>query len=557
MAHLSTHQTSKVRRPFALSQGGAGERPEAALDAPAAVARFGVLACLGHSIPTFIVMALLAGIGWYGHHSGWKLPKFSALAGNDANKREDWCEEHGVAESQCVECRPDLLPREKDYGWCDDHGVANCPWCHPEVAQLKQPPVVTEADRQRAARALAAAPRGANSAECKNYRHRIQLASAAAAAKADLDVAVVDRKPLVESIAANGQISYDQTRFASLSSRLPGTAWRVEKSVGDEVHAGEVLALVDAAEVGRAKSELIQALTNEQLKRDLLKKMEAVADIMPQIQLQEARAEAIQAATRLASAQQALGNLGLPVNIEQLRELPPEKRAEHLRLIGLPESIAKHLGPNETSANLLPVKAPLDGIIVARQVVAGEAVDASRVLFQVADTSRMWLSLNVSAENVGKLALGQPVRFRPDGSSEEVKESTGKVVWISTTADPHTRMVTVRAELPNPHGALRSETFGAGKIVVREERDAVVVPNEAVQWEGCCHVVFVRDKGYADKPESFKVFHVRMVRPGTSNEKQTEIIAGVLPGEVVASKGSDVLRGALLKSKLGDGCGDD
>ena len=558
MSHVSTHRTSKIRPPFALAPGGEAERPNVTTDAPTAAPRFRVLARLARSIPTLIVMALLAGIGWYGHHSGWKLPKFSALAGNDAAKREDWCEEHGVAESQCVECRPDLLPREKDYGWCDEHGVANCPWCHPEVAQLKQPPVVTEADRQRAARALAAAPRRENSAECKNYRHRIQLASAEAVAKADLDVAVVGRKPIVESIAANGQISYDQTRFANLSSRLPGTAWRVEKSVGDGVRAGDVLALVDAAEVGRAKSELIQALTNQQLKRDLLKKMEAVADIMPQIQLQEARAEASQAVARLLSAQQALENLGLSVNIEQLRELPQEKRAEHLRLLGLPESITRNLGPNETTANLLPVKAPLDGIVVARQVVAGEVVDASRVLFQVADTSRMWLTLNVSAEDVGKLALGQPVRFRPDGSPEEVKEATGKIVWISTTADRQTRMVTVRAELPNPHGALRSETFGAGKIVVREEQDAVVVPSEAVHWEGCCNVVFVRDKGYADKPESFKVFHVRMVRPGAKNENQTEIVAGVLPGEVVASKRrSDVLRGALLKSKLGGGCCDD
>jgi multidrug efflux pump subunit AcrA (membrane-fusion protein) len=150
--------------------------------------------------------------------------------------------------------------------------------------------------------------------------------------------------------------------------------------------------------------------------------------------------------------------------------------------------------------------------------------------------------------------LGQNVRFRPDGSHEE---TSGRLVWISTTADRQTRMVTVRAELPNPIGSLRSETFGAGKIVVREEREALVVPSEAVHWEGCCNVVFVRDKAYADKPESFKVFHVRMVRTGARIENQTEIIAGVLPGEIVASKGSDVLRGALLKSKLGEGCGDD
>jgi multidrug efflux pump subunit AcrA (membrane-fusion protein) len=48
-----------------------------------------------------------------------------------------------------------------------------------------------------------------------------------------VDVALVDRQPIVESISANGQITYDQIRFVSLSSRLPGTVARVEKNVGD------------------------------------------------------------------------------------------------------------------------------------------------------------------------------------------------------------------------------------------------------------------------------------------------------------------------------------
>ena len=270
-----------------------------------------------------------------------------------------------------------------------------------------------------------------------------------------------------------------------------------------------------------------------------------------------------------------------------MRALPEEELAERLRLLGLPASVAAEKGtvpdqplvgarrngpegaahkwglspfplPDETTSNLLPVKAPMDGIVVARQVVAGEMVNASRVLFQVADTSRMWLTLNVSVEDAGKLALGQPVRFRPDGSRDEV---SGKLVWISTTADPQTRMVTVRAELPNVEAQLRNETFGAGRIIRREEQEAIAVPNEAVHWEGCCHVVFVRDKGYFDGKDSPKVFHVRTVRLGVGHrpeglvgEKATEIIAGVLPGEVVATKGSDVLRAELLKNNLGEGC---
>ena len=128
---------------------------------------------------------------------------------------------------------------------------------------------------QRAARALASAPRPENNAICKNYRRRIQFASLEAVKKAGVDVGLVERQPISESVSANGQITYDQTRFASLSSRLPGTVWHVEKNVGDRVRAGEVLALVDAAEVGRAKTELIQALAQEELQRRSVNRLES------------------------------------------------------------------------------------------------------------------------------------------------------------------------------------------------------------------------------------------------------------------------------------------
>ncbi len=515
--------------------------------------RFQAFARLARHVPTFAVVSVLAGLGAYGHYAGWKLPKFSALASNGVAERDDWCEEHGVPESQCVECRPELLPRGKDFGWCKEHGIHDCPLCHPEVAELKQTPVDSNAERQRAAKALALSPRPENNAVCKNYRRRIQFASLEAVKKAGLDVELVDQQPIVEAIAANGQITYDQTRFASLSSRLPGTVWHVEKNVGDGVHAGKVLALVDAAEVGQAKTELILALAQEQLQRKVVNRLDSLSSqgIVAGRQAQAAETEYVQARARLLSAQQALANLGLPVNIEQLRGLPDEKLAERLRLLGLPESTAAHLGPNETTANLLPVKAPMDGVVVGCQVVAGEVVDASRVLFQLADMSRMWLTLNVPVEDVGKLNLGQTVHFRRDESQDEI---SGKLVWISTTADPQTRMVSVRAELPNLQGQLRNETFGSGRIILREEPEAITVPNEAIHWEGDCHVVFVRDKGYFDRPDSPKVFHVREVRPGAKMKKFTEIIAGVLPGEVVATKGSDVLRAELLKNSLGEGC---
>ena len=102
-------------------------------------------------------------------------------------------------------------------------------------------------------------------------------------------------------------------------------------------------------------------------------------------------------------------------------------------------------------------------------------------------------------------------------------------------------------------GVLRHETFGKGEIILREAESVSVVPKEAVQWDGSCFVVFVRDKNYFDEDQP-KVFHTRTVRPGVTKDDKTEIIVGVLPGEIVATKGSGVLRSQILKNNLGAGC---
>src|SRR6185312_12773458 len=112
----------------------------------------------------------------------------------------------------------------------------------------------------RASRALALKPRAENNSLCRLHTRRIQFASAAAVEKAGVDIAVVQQRPVVEAATANGEVVYDGNRMAHLSSRVAGTVWQVERQVGDRVRKGVCLALVDAADVGKAKAELLQAI---------------------------------------------------------------------------------------------------------------------------------------------------------------------------------------------------------------------------------------------------------------------------------------------------------
>jgi cobalt-zinc-cadmium efflux system membrane fusion protein len=530
-------------------RAGQPEGPEPSV--PPGKAR--ITARLARVLPNLLVLAALGGLAVWGHQTGWTVPKFTSLWGAPTAGKEDWCEAHGVPESACVECDPGLLPRPTAFGWCDVHGVSECPLDHPEVAQLASPRGVSAADFERARRALALVERPENNRKCPLLKRRLQFVSAEARDKAGIDVRPAAVGRVVESIAANGEVTYDQTRLARLSSLVPGRLWRVDKAIGKRVKKGDLLALVEAAEVGKAKAEFLQALVQVEVRGKLADSMRPLVPggALPAMRLQETEASLQEAQVHLAASQQALINLGLPVQHEAFRGLSSAESARRIQFLGLPADAIRTLDPLTTTASLLPLIAPFDGEVVARDAVAGEVVDPTRVLFIVADVSRMWLMLDVRQQDLGLLALGQDVGFRPGGRKDE---AVGKLAWISTAVDQKTRTAKVRANLDNADGRLPAHLFGGGRVALRVEDRAVVVPSEAIQWDGDCHLVFVQDKDF-HRESAPKVFHVRQVRPGVHNELQgtTEVIAGLLPGEVVATKGSDVLRAELLKSSLGEG----
>lgn len=404
-------------------------------------------------------------------------------------------------------------------------------------------------DRERAERALALAERPGNRPECKLQARRIQLVSPEAAQAAGIEVEPVRRGPMTEAVTANGEASYDQTRVVRLSTRFSGTVWRVLKGLGARVAAGDVLALIDSPEVGRSKAELLQAMVLLEVRTRTLDGLRAADGAVPERQLKEAEAALREAQIRLGTAEQALVNLGLPVRTGELRAFSPEEMTRRMQFLGLPETLVCTFDHRTTTANLLPVRTPLDGEVVAQAAVAGEAVDSARELFMVADTGRMWVTLNLAPEEIKKVRPRQAVRFRPSVSDDEF---AGTLTWISTAVDEKTRTVPVRAELSNPDGRLLAHTFGTGRVILRHEEQTIVVPSEAVHWEGCCHVVFVRDRDFL-KDGAPKVFHPRKVQVGTRDDQQTEILAGVVPGELVATKGSGTLRAELLKNRMGEG----
>lgn len=373
----------------------------------------------------------------------------------------------------------------------------------------------------------------------------IAFPSREAIERSGIEVVPVEQRPLVSEIVANGVVRYDDRRLARLSSRVPGSVWRVEKRLGDRVAAGEVLLIVESSEVGRLKAEFLNALVELEARQEQLEILEEVKGAVMGRQLREARSACRQARNQLMNAEQALVNLGFAVSVAAFESLDDGTRAARMRTLGLDEELLAGIDPRRVTSNLIPLRAPFDGIVIGRDATVGEVVEAGHEIFEVVDLSTMWVVLSIAKEDAARVAVGQPVRFRPDGSDESC-EST--ISWISTGVNDATRTLDVRIDVSGAAASrLRANTFGTGRIEVERIGTATVVPSESLQWDGARWVVFV--------PAGEAAFAPQPVRPGLREGEFVEIrgdFAGGPPTRVVRA-GSHVLKSKVLLGRMESG----
>ena len=358
----------------------------------------------------------------------------------------------------------------------------------------------------------------------------------------------VEKRPIRQTIPAHGIVSYNKNSLARLTSRVPGTVWRVEKQVGQAVRKGDVLAIVEARDVGQAKANLLQAVVKHGQTLRLRDRLKSVSEAVSDRARSDAEAEFRQAKIELMNSVQELVNLGLPIALREVLDLDDETLAKKLHFLGLPPEVVAGLDLHTTTTNLLPICAPFDGIVIGREMTVGEVVAPSESHFEIADTRRMWIVLEVRKEDANLVRIGQRIQFTPDGMAGEI---SANVDWISTEVDSETRTLQVRAEVDNPvlpittsttgtpvseQRLLRAQAFGMGEILVREEDWALTVPNDAVHWERGHHVVYAYDG------ERFS--QIKIVS-GVRERHWTEIRSGLKDDMVVATEGSHVIKAEL------------
>ena len=160
----------------------------------------------------------------------------------------------------------------------------------------------------------------------------------------------------------------------------------------------------------------------------------------------------------------------------------------------------------------------------------GTLISPGAVITTLDDTSVIKLDFSVPENALAALREGLSVRASAPAFPGRV--FAGKVASIDSRVDMATRSVTVRALLANEDGALKPGMF-LNVSLANDERQALVIPEEALTPEAERQYVFVVADGKAERRE---------VRIGDRRPGSVEIVAGLRPGEQVVVEGTQKVR---------------
>ena len=302
--------------------------------------------------------------------------------------------------------------------------------------------------------------------------------------------APVKRAPLGDTLRAAGVVAANERGLAQISVRFSGWVQQLLVSeTGRRVKKGEVLATIYSPEVVRAEQELLTA-----------------------------RGWASKAGPPGEAAPGALGDLGAGAR-------------RRLELLGIAAPEIDAVIARGRAADSVPIRSPVDGVVTARNVVPGAAVQPGPALFEIANLSRVWVLADVFEQDAARLRVGQKGSLELAAYPDERFE--GRVQFIYPTLNASTRTLKVRLELANRNGPggvkLRPGMYGNVSFAL-PATSGLVVPAEALVDTGDHQYVFVATGGGHFEPRAVKV--------GTRAGDQVQIVDGVSEGEIVVATGN-------------------
>ncbi len=352
----------------------------------------------------------------------------------------------------------------------------------------------------------------------------------------------VSRGDVARSVVATGKIT--PITQVEVKSKASGIVEQLFVDINKVVKKGQPLAQLDRqeieAQVAAQRAQLSSAQANvstyeANLEQD---KVNASAPDLPMYKatldrnlamqkegivsrqaLDDANREYLAALTRRDSARAQIG-----VDTAKLKQAKAQVAQSEATLNQLLEQLS-----------YTTIVAPMDGVVLSRDVEIGDAVSSILVLgstatlvMTVGDTTEVYVKGKVDEADIAHVYLGQPARIKVESFRDRYFQ--GKVTKISPMGVEKDNVTTfeVRVSINNPEGELKAQMTANAEILLDEHKGVLTVPENAVTYDNQKNAtVAIPDKS---QKEGFRKVPVKV---GLSNGSLTEITEGLKEGDPV------------------------
>jgi HlyD family secretion protein len=355
-------------------------------------------------------------------------------------------------------------------------------------------------------------------------------------------LAKVQRGDVAKSVVATGKIQ--PITKVEVKSKASGIVEKLFVDINNRVHKGQNLAQLDqqeiAAQVEAQRAQLAAAEANvgtyeANIEQDRvnaaapdLPMYKATLDRNLQMQkegvisrqaLDDADRDYLAALNKRDAAKAQIG-----VDTAKLKQA----RAQVLQS----QASLKQL---EEQLSYTTIVAPMDGVILSRDVEIGDAVSSILVLGSTAtlvmtegDTTQVYVQGKVDEADIAHVYMSQPARIKVESFRDRVFK--GKVTKIAPLGVEKDNVTTfeVRVSIDNPGGELKANMTANAEILLDEHKNVLTVPENAVTYDNQKNAyVNVPDR---NQKEGFRKVPVKI---GLSNGSVTELVSGLKEGDPV------------------------
>jgi|SRR5690606_22978686 len=321
--------------------------------------------------------------------------------------------------------------------------------------------------------------------------------------------ATVEERTLSGEVRTVGIVNFDETRVAIVAPKFSGYVERLHVDfTGQPVRQGQALLEIYSPELVAAQQELLLA-------------------------------------RRL---QQELGTSSAPGVPAGATDLLGAAR-RRLRLWDISEAQIDQILRSGQPQRTLTLYAPVSGIVIDKNVLAGQAVQAGQPLYTIADLTEVWVEAELRQADAGLVQEGAPATV--DFAALPGRSLSGRVEYVYPTLQEQARTLKARIAVPNPEGRLKPGMYATVRLGT-PERTALTVPSQAIVNTGERRIVFVDMGGGSLMPHEVEI--------GRIAGDYSEVLAGLEPGQRVVTSAQYLLDSEsnlaeTMKSMIGMGSG--